>query len=418
MRYSGEMFESIAKKSGKISTKDRNRFDNVFNLTKSYDEYLEYLKSEDAKKSRDNALYNRTLQVISEDIDQLTEEEHKDAYEKVTDVLRGSLYRKLVISDKDEAVEISKRNYDALVRFFTAQEIKSLLSIVEVEEVVEIQAIDKNVEVPFSVVEEVPTLKECQDLPTNKERKNCMNDFVNKHIGENFNTSVGDILSPGRKRVFVQFKINTEGYVTDIKARGPHPALEVEAERVISSLPQFIPGKQKGKWVTVPYSIPIVFQVGKDTNPVIDPEEDRIQIIEEARKRPNDYTQSAENIPFSVVEFIPNHPDCMSLTSESEKKNCTSAAVNKHIGNNFNVGLAKTLGLSSGQKRIFIRFIIDKNGDIGKIDARGPHPKLEEEAIRVIELLPRFSPGLNEGKAVNVPYSLPIVFQVAETNKD
>lgn len=121
--------------------------------------------------------------------------------------------------------------------------------------------VQETVEVPFSVVEETPTTKACQDLETNIDRKHCFNDFVIEHVGENFNTKVTDSLNPGRKRIFVQFKINTEGYVTDIKARGPHPELEVEAKRVIGSLPQFRPGKQKGKLVTVPYSLPIVFQV-------------------------------------------------------------------------------------------------------------------------------------------------------------
>jgi protein TonB len=46
-----------------------------------------------------------------------------------------------------------------------------------------------------------------------------------------------------------------------IRARAPHPGLEKEATRVIGLLPKMQPGKQRGKAVTVPYSLPIIFQV-------------------------------------------------------------------------------------------------------------------------------------------------------------
>ncbi|HBO29337.1 MAG TPA: energy transducer TonB, partial [Leeuwenhoekiella sp.] len=46
--------------------------------------------------------------------------------------------------------------------------------------------------------------------------------------------------------------------------------------------------------------------------------------------------------------------------------------------------------------------------------SRGPHPRLEQEAARVIKLLPQMTPGMQRGKAVGVLYSLPIVFQVQD----
>ena len=68
-------------------------------------------------------------------------------------------------------------------------------------------------------------------------------------------------LPPGRKRIFVQFKVDKTGNITSIAARGPHPGLEKEAKRVISQLPKMKPGKQRGKAVVMPFSIPIVFAV-------------------------------------------------------------------------------------------------------------------------------------------------------------
>ena len=57
-------------------------------------------------------------------------------------------------------------------------------------------------------------------------------------------------------------------------------------------------------------------------------------------------------------------------------------------------------------------FKIDKNGDLAEVRARAPHPDIKKEAIRVINLLPKMKSGMQFGKAVTVPYSLPIIFQV------
>ncbi len=88
--------------------------------------------------------------------------------------------------------------------------------------------------------------------------------------------------------------------------------------------------------------------------------------------------------------------------------------VSKLVNRKFNADLASDLGLPPGKKRIFVSFKIDKNGNVTSVGARGPHPGLEKEAKRVIKLLPKMKPGKQRGKAVIVPYSLPIVFQVQD----
>jgi protein TonB len=62
-------------------------------------------------------------------------------------------------------------------------------------------------------------------------------------------------------RVFVLFAIDKEGYVTGIKTRGPDKILEKEAARIIGKLPKMTPGRQRGKNVKVPYSVPIMFKL-------------------------------------------------------------------------------------------------------------------------------------------------------------
>lgn len=61
-------------------------------------------------------------------------------------------------------------------------------------------------------------------------------------------------------RVYVSFTVDKEGQVANAKiARGVHPSLDKEALRVVNILPEWIPGKQKGKPVNVSYTVPINF---------------------------------------------------------------------------------------------------------------------------------------------------------------
>ena len=90
-----------------------------------------------------------------------------------------------------------------------------------------------------------------------------------------------------------------------------------------------------------------------------------------------------------------------------------SEKVKKLVNKKFNTELGSDLGLS-GVNRIFVSFKIDKNGNIANIRSRAPHPRLEQEAARVIKLLPKMTPGKQRGKPVGVLYSLPITFKVED----
>jgi protein TonB len=89
-----------------------------------------------------------------------------------------------------------------------------------------------------------------------------MSEKISQHVNKNFNTELaGDLGLSGRQRISVIFKIDKNGNITDVRSRAPHPGLEREAARVINKLPKMQPGKQRGKAVTVQYSLPIIFQV-------------------------------------------------------------------------------------------------------------------------------------------------------------
>ena len=63
-------------------------------------------------------------------------------------------------------------------------------------------------------------------------------------------------------RVTVQFVVEKDGSVTDVKTmKSVDPSLDREAERVVKSMPKWIPGKQNGSAVRVKYFVPVVFRL-------------------------------------------------------------------------------------------------------------------------------------------------------------
>ena len=63
-------------------------------------------------------------------------------------------------------------------------------------------------------------------------------------------------------RVIVQFVVNKDGSITQVNAvKGPSEGLKKEAERAISRMPNWSPGKQRGKPVRVKYTIPVFFRL-------------------------------------------------------------------------------------------------------------------------------------------------------------
>ena len=135
--------------------------------------------------------------------------------------------------------------------------------IVEVEEVEEIEEVEEDIEVPFAVIENVPVFPGCESKKSNEARKKCMSEKISKFVNKKFNTDLAQDLglNAGKHRISIQFKVDKSGNVVGVRARAPHPRLEKEAARVIGMLPKMKPGKQRGKAVIVPYSLPIVFQV-------------------------------------------------------------------------------------------------------------------------------------------------------------
>lgn len=145
----------------------------------------------------------------------------------------------LEIMDNDSEVEES--TIQASDDTQAAVEVKYTPVEVEEEEVEEQQI--------FQVVEEMP------EFPGGMGE--CMK-FLSKNIKYPTISQENGV----QGRVIVQFVVNRDGSIVDpVVARGVDPYLDKEALRVISMMPKWKPGKQRGKAVRVKYTVPVMFRL-------------------------------------------------------------------------------------------------------------------------------------------------------------
>ncbi|RXJ43776.1 M56 family metallopeptidase [Gelidibacter gilvus] len=480
----------------------------------TYEEYLSYKESAQGKNNWENSSRDGELRLVVADMKNLTESDKKRRAEKTDLLVKGGIYNNLKMTDGKTTINLDMD--------------KNVSTIIDNIKIEKTSSEANDIEVPYAVIDQPPLFEGCEASGSKDDDKRCTSNMISQFVNKNFNVDLATALGlTGRQRINVIFKIGKDGKVRDVMSRAPHPGLEAEAIRVIKSMPDFTPGKQRGKTVTVPYSLPILFQVQDDApgtninnsgepfvalNEIVLYTDGKVASSNQADKQSSSYKMSQfvtknfntsiakeqnltgkqrihvifkidangkitdvqakapqaaleteikrvinampdnllgkqkekdvsvsyslpvlfvvpgdtletdqnksidaqeENIevPYAVVDEVPVFPSCESLESNKDRKQCTSDKVSQFVNKNFNTNLAKELGLT-GMQRLTVIFKIGEDGYITDIKARAAHPGLEKEAIRVIEALPKMIPGKQKGKAVVVPYSIPILFQV------
>ncbi|MER3316830.1 MAG: TonB family protein [Allomuricauda sp.] len=240
--------------------------------------------------------------------------------------------------------------------------------------------------VPFGAVDEVPIFPGCEDA---EDKKSCFQEKIQAHIRKNFHYPEEAQELGIQGRVSSIFIIDTEGNIVDIRMRGPNELLEKETERILSKLPKMQPGKHEGETVNVPFSIPITFK--------LDNEDLTVKTIQESKN----------SVPFATIDQVPVFPGCEDAV---DKRECFNERIVEHIKKHFRYPEeAQEKGI---QGRVSVLFTIDTNGEISTIKKRGPSEILENEAVRIIERLPKMQPGKHNGETVKVPFAIPITFSL------
>ncbi len=184
-------------------------------------------------------------------------------------------------------------------------------------------------------------------------------------------------------QVLVKFVVTKTGKVANASiAKGVDPSLDKEAVRVVQSMPDWKPGKQRGVNVDVSYTIPIEFVLQSNTK---------------SNEKSEITNKSADNV-FAIVEEMPSFPG-------------GTEALNAFINANLKY---PTIALENGIRgQVNVGFVVGKNGGISNVKVtRGVDPAIDKEAMRIVKAMPNWKPGKQGGENVDVTYELPINFKI------
>ncbi|GGG29821.1 hypothetical protein GCM10011344_33410 [Dokdonia pacifica] len=176
----------------------------------------------------------------------------------------------LLALDKDITIEIPTEDKKDDMQLFTGQETTQGINWVldNASEVVEVdELLEEIVNVPFAVIEEVPSFPECQNL-SKEDQMECVRNVFQRIVNRSFNAdAIQRSTSDNNLRIFTSFTIDTNGDITKINSRPAFPGIQEEVERVLGLVPRLSPGKQRGIAVNTLYSLPIFVKFeGSTTN--------------------------------------------------------------------------------------------------------------------------------------------------------
>ena len=191
-------------------------------------------------------------------------------------------------------------------------------------------------------------------------------------------------------RVIVQFVVNKDGSITEAKVmKSVHPLLDAEALRVMGTMPNWTPGKQKGEPVRVRFTLPVSFRLSGGST-------DKAQ--EPAKVAQTENASSGDEI-FQVVENMPEYPGGMSELMKYLQKE---------------IKYPKEAQEQGKQGRVIVEFVVEKNGSITEAKVMKPvDPLLDAEALRVVSAMPNWNPGKQRGKEVRTRFTLPVTFRLS-----
>jgi TonB family protein len=110
--------------------------------------------------------------------------------------------------------------------------------------------------------------------------------------------------------------------------------------------------------------------------------------------------------------------DAPAATTGGASKPQPTVDVNTYIAENASLPASR-----SGKKetlRVMVKFTVDEQGEVGevKLTKTSGNPQLDDEAIRVVESMPRWKPAMSKGKPVKVYHTLPLKFTLEPENAD
>ncbi len=232
----------------------------------------------------------------------------------------------------------------------------------------------------FAVVEKMP------EFPGGK-------NALMRYLGSNIKYPEAARKAGVQGMVHVTYIVEKDGTISELKInRGIGEGCDEEALRVISMMPKWKPGSQRGEPVRVQFNLPIKFVLDGDGAS----KNNETTVF--AYRVVDGTPQLADKHVFAVVDEMPEYPG-----GQDEMM--------KYLGNNIKYpDEARKAGI---QGLVYVTYVVEKDGTITELRInRGIGGGCDEEAIRVVSAMPKWEPGKQNGKPVRVQFNLPIKFSL------
>lgn len=114
-------------------------------------------------------------------------------------------------------------------------------------------------------------------------------------------------------------------------------------------------------------------------------------------------------LPLQTHDTEPVFPGCENVKPKKQKE-CFVQKLQSHI--RVFIRYPSEAAKKRIEGRVFVNFVIDREGNVKVLNTRGPHILLENEAKRIISLLPKMTPGMLNNEPVDVAFAIPITFEL------
>ena len=136
-------------------------------------------------------------------------------------------------------------------------------------------------------------------------------------------------------------------------------------------------------------------------NPMAKAEEAKAAELAKAEAKASDATAPADttkNVVYDVTETMPQFPGGQGVMM-------------KYLAANIKYPASAVKAKKQG--RVIVSFVIQKDGSVTNARiVRSVDPELDAEALRIVKAMPNWTPGTQDGKPVNVNYTIPVVFSL------
>ncbi len=190
--------------------------------------------------------------------------------------------------------------------------------------------------------------------------------------------------------VVYDFVVELDGTLSDFEImHRAHPLLDAEALRIIQSMPRWRPAVYKGNNVRARQYVPMYFKLNKNAGGSY-----TSSTAQTRKQMPIDPNEEI----FTIVDVMPQF-----VTGEE--------GLGRFIGEFLKYPSQARENNIEG--RIVCSFIVRKDGTVSNIEVvNGLDHELDNEALRVLSMMPKWTPGRNDNQAVSVKCILPIDFTI------